>query len=300
METGAARIAWLLNLDADLELQDPARYRPATLASVPHDWRTRMADLVAPEDLVLPADDARPGECVVLAFCPTPSACAQLLALGLPPPPAPALATLRSVNDRAFCAELGQCLPGASFVRDMPALERQLADGSLTGRHVIKRAFSFAGREQRRVQDGVLDDSTRGFCRRSFARGEGVQVEPWVDRLADFSRHGYLSRAGRVWIGEAREQHCDPLGRFIGVSTIAGSVTESEAEILASELKRTAAALTAAGYFGPFGIDAFRYRMPDGSTAFNPRCEINARFTMGFPRALLLQVLRDSAGAGRA
>jgi hypothetical protein len=171
--------------------------------------------------------------------------------------------------------------------------EQQLAVPSPTGRYVIKRAFSFAGRAQRRVQDGVLDDSTRGFCVRSFARGEGVQVEPWVERLADFSRHGYVTQAGALHIGPVREQRCDALGRFEGVLTDAGSVSAEEEAVLEAELQRTAAALTAAGYFGPFGIDGFRYRLPDGSgrSALNPRCEINARFTMGYPRALLLAAL---------
>jgi hypothetical protein len=68
-------------------------------------------------------------------------------------------------------------------------------------------------------------------------------------------------------------------------------VAEAEAALLATELQRTAAALTAAGYFGPFGIDGFRYRTADGSSALNPRCEINARFTMGYPRSLLMAAL---------
>ena len=291
MEANAPRIAWLLNLDADRELQDPARYRPLELSSLPADWRTTMADLVAPDDLVLPSPDARPGECVVQCFCPTPSALAQIVASGFAAPPATPLSILRKVNDRAFSAKLGQCLAGARFVRDMNALEQQLAHASPTGRYVIKRAFSFAGREQRRVQDGLLDPSTRGFCERSFARGEGLQIEPWVERLGDFSRHGYLSRTGELAIGPTREQRCDRFGRFLGVHTGPAAVTEAEAEIFAAELQRTAAALTLAGYFGPFGIDGFRYRTSDGWTVLNPRCEINARFTMGFPRALLLGAL---------
>jgi hypothetical protein len=173
----------------------------------------------------------------------------------------------------------------------MEALERQLAHASPTGRYVIKRAFSFAGREQRRVQHGVLDASTRGFCQRSFARGEGLQLEPWVERLADFSRHGYLTQAGELSIGPTREQRCDEQGRFLGMLSDAPSVAEAEADLLATELQRTAAALTAAGYFGPFGIDGFRYRTADGGSALNPRCEINARFTMGYPRALLMAAL---------
>ena len=296
MATHAPRIAWLLNLDADHELQDPARYRPVELARVLPDWRARMVDLVAHDDIILPSLDAQ-REQVVQCFCPTPSALARLRALGLAAPPAPALEVLRAVNDRAFCAALGQCLPAAGFVHDMAALERQLAHPSPSGRYVIKRAFSFAGREQRRVQHGVLDESTRGFCERSFARGEGLQVEPWVERLADFSRHGYLTPAGDLTIGPTREGRIDEHGRFLGMHSAAPSVTEHEAELLAEELQRTAAALTAAGYFGPFGIDGFRYRTADGGSALNPRCEINARFTMGYPRALLMALLLKASAA---
>ena len=36
------------------------------------------------------------------------------------------------------------------------------------------------------------------------------------------------------------------------------------------------------GYFGPFGIDGFRYRDTDGHLRFNPRSEINARYSMGW------------------
>jgi hypothetical protein len=284
------RIAWLLNLDADIELQDPARYRAAVRADKLHALRARMADLVALDDIVLPASDVPP-DTVVQCFCPTPSALAQLAQLGLAAPPAPALSVLRKVNDRAFCAELGQCLPHASFVTDMAALEEHLRTPSPTGRYVIKRAFSFAGREQRRVEHGALDASTRGFCQNSFARREGLQVEPWVERLGDFSRHGYLTQDGTLTIGPTREQRCDAHGRFAGMSPDAPQLSAAESETLAAELQRTAAALTTAGYFGPFGIDGFRYRAADGGSALDPRCEINARFTMGYPRALLMDAL---------
>jgi hypothetical protein len=35
------------------------------------------------------------------------------------------------------------------------------------------------------------------------------------------------------------------------------------------------------GYFGPFGIDGFRWRWA-GRTGLRPRCEINARYTIGW------------------
>ena len=42
------------------------------------------------------------------------------------------------------------------------------------------------------------------------------------------------------------------------------------------------AALREAGYFGPFGIDAFRWLDVNGARRWNPRGEINARYSMGF------------------
>lgn len=289
----AAHIAWLLNLDADLELQDPVSYRRAKLSAERiRELAARVADLITVDDTILDVPGTAAGypTAIAQAFCPTPRALARIAELGLPAPPAPPPAVLRSVNDRRFCAELGHGLGDACFALDMMALERHLACFP-AATFVIKRAFSFAGREQRRAYGGVLDSSTRGFCMRSFDHGEGVQVEPWVERLADFSRHGYLTRAGELLMGETREQHCDAMGRFERMSTEPAGIFDDEAALLASTLATTGQALTAAGYFGPFGIDGFRYRRADGAVSFNPRCEVNARFTMGYPRALLVQGL---------
>ncbi|MFO0668550.1 MAG: hypothetical protein U0235_02835 [Polyangiaceae bacterium] len=49
---------------------------------------------------------------------------------------------------------------------------------------------------------------------------------------------------------------------------------------LAAEIARVGAALEAAGYFGPFGVDAFTYRDARGDIALQPRSEINARYSM--------------------
>ena len=287
----ATRIAWLLNLDADLELRDATTYRGLALSTERvRELSARMFDLVAADDVMLDARKPLADIDHTLAFCPTPDALTKITALGLTPPPAPSVDALRLVNDRRFCAQLGQTLPRAAFVDDMQALEQHIATPSPTGVYVIKRAFSFAGREQRRVHDGLLDDSTRGFCARSFDDREGVQVEPWVDRLMDCAKHGYLRPDATLLVGNTRAQQVDAMGRFQHMIA-ATEIRREEAAMLDAELRSTGKALHEAGYFGPFGIDAFRYRLPDGATAFNPRCEINARFTMGYPRELLLRAL---------
>jgi hypothetical protein len=49
-----------------------------------------------------------------------------------------------------------------------------------------------------------------------------------------------------------------------------------------AEAKVVAEGLTAAGYFGPFGVDAYTYRDEERGVVLQRRSEINARYTMGF------------------
>ena len=63
-----------------------------------------------------------------------------------------------------------------------------------------------------------------------------------------------------------------------------------------------ASALRSAGYVGPFGIDAWRYRRDDGAIVLNPLGEINARMTFGlveWARAERLLDLRLPDKGGR-
>jgi hypothetical protein len=284
----ATRVAWLLNLDADSELADPQRHQPsAAMAARVRELVPRMNMLLDPDDLFVGQHEV-PSTLPVLAFCPTPSALARLARLGLKPPLAPPVEVLRRVNDRAFCAALGQTMPGARFVHSLAELEEAIRGPSPGGVFLIKRPFGFAGRERRKAEHGQLDPSTLGFVQRSFARGEGLQVEPWVERHGDFSRHGWVEAGRPPLFGPLVRQLCDVMGRWQGAALAEpGALSSDEEDRLGTELEKTATALTGAGYEGPFGIDAFRYADASGGLSLQPRCEINARFTMGFPRDLL-------------
>jgi hypothetical protein len=294
----ATRVAWLLNLGAEAELEDPRRdaWSPA-LASQIADFRARMTALLAPDDRVIDVDDDVRACDLALAFCPTPRALGRIAAAGLVPPAAPPLAVLARVNGRGFCAALGQTLPGATHVRSLPDLLAAIAGDAPDG-WLLKRDLSFAGRERRRVQDGTLDASTEGFARRSFARGQGLQVEPWLERTADFAQHGYVLPSGRVLLGAPLAQHCDARGVWQSSGPLADdALSAHERDLLARSVADAGRALVAAGYFGPYGIDAFRYRARDGSLRFQPRSELNARFSMGYPRALLEHALGVAGAA---
>ncbi|HEX5656213.1 MAG TPA: hypothetical protein VFX59_03420 [Polyangiales bacterium] len=274
-------IAFVLNLDAELELAD-ARHRssPAMLARIAA-LRSRVAFLAA-DDRVIGADDA--SACTrAVAYCPTPSALARIRAAGLPVPAAPSWQVLRTVNARSFCAALGQTLPGARYVRSMDELRAAPRPATM----LLKRDFGFAGRERRPLRDGRLDAPSEGFARRSFARGEGLQLEPWLAVELELSQHGYLTPSGGLLLAEPRLQRCDAQGSWLGSESLpAGTLRAEEAAALAESTQRVAAALREARYFGPFGIDAFRY-----AGGFQPRSELNARLSMGYPRELLRRAL---------
>ena len=118
----------------------------------------------------------------------------------------------------------------------------------------------------------------------SLARGGGLQVEPWVERVRDFALHGYVSQRGTVTLGAPTLQECDATGAWQRTTRLdpAGTLlSEGDREALVRSATMTADALSAADYFGPFGVDAFSYER-DAVICFNARSEINARYSMGW------------------
>jgi hypothetical protein len=81
-----------------------------------------------------------------------------------------------------------------------------------------------------------------------------------------------------------------------------GAVRHDDDRRLEEAVAAAGAALARAGYFGPFGIDAFRHRGREGEV-LNPLSEINARFTMdwltGMGRPRGAKLLERSASLAR-
>jgi hypothetical protein len=103
--------AWVLNLDADLELASLGAYTPsAALVRTmrPHVEALR-ASLLESDDLLV--DDATPAGslrgAVGRAFCPTRRAVTLLRRAGASPEPHPPVEVLRDVNSRRFAGFLG-------------------------------------------------------------------------------------------------------------------------------------------------------------------------------------------------
>jgi hypothetical protein len=281
-----ARRAWFLNFDAEAELADPSARTPSrAIAKRGEALATRVGALLDPDDLILgEAGAALPTDVRgASAWCPTPRALAAIARAGLDAPVAPAFAVLRLVNHRRFSAALGRALPGARYVVTRAALDAAIAGPSPTGRWLLKRPFGFAARGRVRVGPDAPDAVAERWIAASLATGEGLEVEPWVERDGDYGLHGYLDRAGALTLGEPTAQRCDEGGAWLASARAErGELAPPELSALLAAAAAAAAALRAAGYFGPFGVDAFRFRDAGGGLAFEPRCEINARYSMGW------------------
>ncbi len=95
--------------------------------------------------------------------------------------------------------------------------------------------------------------------------------------------HGFLAASGELAIGAPTVQRTDATGAWrASLPAAPGDLSADEERDLFTAMESTAAALREAGYFGPFGIDAFRYRDESSATRWNPRGEINARYSMGW------------------
>jgi hypothetical protein len=269
--------AWLLNFDADEELARPdgPRRMPSS--------RAIEARLVRARVLLVPRGDCLASASVhadrVLCWMPTRRALAAIERLGLPVPQAPSFDIVRRVNSRKFSADLGSGPRGARWIGHLEELERALRE---PGDWLLRTAHGFAGRG-RWPTTSPTEEATRNFARAAFTRDGGLELAPRVLVHAEFALHGFIARGGAITIGVPTVSHVDPQGQWQRVSCVRSELSSVESNALESAAHETALALQSAGYFGPFGIDAFRY---GEHRVFCARSEINARYTMAWGRGM--------------
>lgn len=278
--------AWVLNLDAEDELCAPEVSRDpfAAIEARPH-LASALAALVG-SDVVLRRGLRAPLGALGRAFSPTPRALAALTCAGATAPPAPPISVLRRVADRRFGLALGDGhTPGAIVLVAAGVLEA--LGPALRGPRVFKRIFGFAGRGRLLSRGGPPSDRERAFVARALDADGAVVVEPWLDRVADFGLHGFVDRRGDLTLGTPTVQQTTSGGGWRASRAAApDEVGPQEAAALADQARLAGAALADAGYFGPFGIDAFRWTGAAagglGGAGLVSRCEVNARYTMGW------------------
>tara|TARA_R110002094_G_scaffold149604_2_gene138187 strand:+ start:1946 stop:2845 length:900 start_codon:yes stop_codon:yes gene_type:complete len=277
-------VGWILNLDADLELADPSGFTPTRRL-------TQQSKVLADRLLVAAnAADQRvrhirlaPGDhpTTCQAWCATPRAHAAARAIGHELPATPPLPVLQKVNHRAFAAGFSPGLPGAAFVTSTQELDALMQTATPEHGWLLKRPFGFSGRGQKRVS-AVPTGRDRRWVEASMVEyGCGLMVEPFVAIDQEFALHSWLGKDGVCLTGQPTRLITDELGAWLG-NEPGPALHDQEREQLHAAHAVAARALSAAGFFGPFATDAFRYRTDDGRVHFHALSELNARYSMGF------------------
>jgi len=206
-----------------------------------------------------------------------------------------------AVNDRAFCLEaareLGLALAGSRIVQDVAGLERHLVDGGARagdgGRWVVKATLSAAGRARLIGAGPRLDELEARRAARLFEVHGPLLFEPWMERVDDFGVATIVAPHAVRVLGIHRVE-VDARGGFRAIVVPPGErgddVSTADSETLITTARAAGDRARRAGYLGPLGIDAWRYRDTDGATRLHPLGEINARMSFG----LLARALRDT------
>ena len=157
---------------------------------------------------------------------------------------------------------------------------------------VLKAPFAASGSGLRLWQSD--DQSVAVWAQRVIDEQGSLLVEPWQDRVFDFSVQYEVDSEGIRQVGLVRVSNRES-GAFVSCSVgpkFCRDLDTGLARFLMNEALprydengnlagKIAALCQQAGYRGPLGVDAFVYRSRDGGLALRTVCEINPRFTMG-------------------
>jgi hypothetical protein len=213
----------------------------------------------------------------------------------------PDLATVKTVNNRQWCAALNHGsksgVPGSRFCSTSGELEAAL--GQLADRFplVAKPAFGSSGYGFVRMRDRAGFSPAQRQRVEAMVRSAGCTVEPWLDRIADLSGSCVVCRDGSVTDLCHYRCHVTGHGAFYGIS-IGGQ--DPLLDRYGNDLRRivgcAAAALANEGYFGPASVDSVVYREGvSGRELLAPMVEINARQVMS---AIARALYRKTGNSG--
>lgn len=198
---------------------------------------------------------------------------------------------LHAVNARDFAAALhAQLVPQAPLTKHIArTLDAALAIASRPAPRgwLARRRFGAAGRGRRKLHAGDQPAPASAWLEASLRTGPLV-LEPLVRIEHEYTRSGTVTPQGHVHMSEPCFQATTAEGAWTHTERRGHEVAPADDAALAQAFEAAGHALAAAGYSGPFGIDAFRYRDPwnEAHSHLNPLSEINARYTMDWALAL--------------
>ena len=162
---------------------------------------------------------------------------------------------------------------------------------------VLKQAYGLAGHDMIRLWEPRVLDKQRRWVEKALEGGHPLIVEPWLERVLDFSVQLEMTRDGLKLCGFTGLVN-DPRGQFqanwadsASARRVPGNLPHPFLEQIGQPGKlyqfyrevfaQLEEQLRVAGYLGPLGIDAFIHRTSEGLLRLKPVVEINLRYTMG-------------------
>ena len=170
---------------------------------------------------------------------------------------------------------------------------------------VVKEALGLAGHNSIRLWEPDLLPAQQRWMENACRRGRELVIEPWLERVVDFSAQLEMTVRGLRFCGYTRLIN-DLKGQYLA-NIAAPNYRQRlpdrvvrlfrEPRDVAVHLHRTfeqilamlEVELHAAEYLGPIGIDSFVYRDAKGECRLKPIVEINPRYTMGRLTAELMK-----------
>jgi uncharacterized ferritin-like protein (DUF455 family) len=162
---------------------------------------------------------------------------------------------------------------------------------------VLKESIGLAGSNSIRLLEPEILDKQLRWIANAVESGRQVIVEPWLERVVDFSVQLEMSSAGLKLCGytglindargqfkanwaEPKHERAFPASVMptLGVTPRAGNEIQLFFAYLFAVLEKE---LRLMDFLGPLGIDCFVYKDAYGSMKLKPVVEINPRYTMG-------------------
>jgi uncharacterized ferritin-like protein (DUF455 family) len=161
---------------------------------------------------------------------------------------------------------------------------------------VVKETIGLAGSNAMRLFEPRVLEQHRRWMNNALTNGRRLIVEPWLERVIDFSIQLEMTPEGLKLCGytglinDAKGQFCAnwaeshhhkriPAG-VVALFRQPADISARLRQLYARIFSLLEMELRDIGYLGPIGIDAFVYRTNDHSR-LKPIVEINPRYTMG-------------------
>ena len=194
-------------------------------------------------------------------------------------------------------------------VRSLADARAAIARIRARGHHavVVKQALGVAGSNALRLLEPEILAPQWRWLENTLAHGQELVIEPWLDRLRDFSVQLEMTAQGLKLCGFTGLA-TDARGQFVAnfaephyhqrLPAAVGSLFREPAG-LASRLPafyqdllaRLEPELRAVDFTGPIGLDALVYRDDHGGVRLKPVVEINPRYTLG---RVLVELMRTA------